>query len=109
MPDITSASETSGVQRFRKRPVVVEALQWTGANAEQMSAFAGPCFALVLPEDRAEDPQRTAEVWDELHGTWIGMRDGQWLIRGIRGEFYPHDESAFPAVYELVTEGSSGE
>jgi hypothetical protein len=106
VPEIPAPGET-GVQRFRKRPVVIEALQWTGSNAEQMTAFAGPHFALVLPEDRAEDPQRTAEVWDVLHGTWIGMRDGQWVIRGIRGEFYPHDESAFPTVYELVTEGSN--
>jgi hypothetical protein len=107
MPDTTPSTEAGAVQRYRKKPVVIEALQWTGSNAEQMTAFAGPHFALVSPQDRAEDPERTAEVWDKLHSTWIGMHDGQWLIRGIRGEFYPHDESAFPEVYEPVTDGAA--
>jgi hypothetical protein len=104
VPDTTPSTEAGAVQRYRKKPVVIEALQWTGSNAEQMTAFAGPHFALVSPQDRAEDPERTAAVWDKLHSTWIGMHDGQWLIKGIRGEFYPHDESAFPEVYDLVTD-----
>jgi hypothetical protein len=90
------------VRKYRKKPIVIEALQWTGSNAEEMAAFAGSRFGQVPPEDRAEDPLRTAEVWDELHGTWIGLRDGQWVIKGIRGEFYPHDESAFAEVYKLA-------
>jgi hypothetical protein len=111
MPDTTPSTEAGAVQRYRKKPVVIEALQWTGSNPEQMTAFAGDNFRALAPHERTpdplDDPDRTAEVYDELHLTWIGMHDGQWLIRGIRGEFYPHDESAFPEVYEPVTDGAA--
>lgn len=91
---------TPGLTRWRKRPVVVEAIQWTGANLAEVQQFAGSQFADVPPEDRAEDPERTAEVWDKLHGTWVGVHDGQWVIRGVRGEFYPCDAGVLAETYE---------
>jgi hypothetical protein len=86
--------------KFRKRPIVIEAVQWTGENAADVTQFAGDCFRLVPEEYREDDPLRTAEVFDVLHATWMGLRNGQWVIKGIRGEFYPHDESMFAEIYE---------
>jgi hypothetical protein len=86
--------------KFRKRPIVVEAVQWTGHNVAEVTEFAGTYFRTV--EYRADDPQRTAEVFDVLHASWMGLRNGQWVIKGIKGEFYPHDEDTFAEVYEPV-------
>ena len=87
--------------RYRKRPVVVEAVLYTGQNAEQVAAFTNAAsFGVVDVADRSADPDITAEVWDKLHSTWIGVKDGQWIIRGVKGEFYPCDAAVFDETYE---------
>lgn len=88
--------------KFRKRPVVVEAAQWAGDNEAELVAFAGWKFATVDPEDRTDDPDITAQVFDELHSTWVGVKTGQWVVRGIRGEFYPIDPGVLAETYERV-------
>lgn len=87
---------------LRKRPVTVTAIQWTGNNQPDLAAFAPGSFHPVDPEDRIEDPDITAQVWDELHCTWVGVKTGQWIIRGVRGEFYPIDPAVLEATYEPV-------
>lgn len=90
--------------RFRKLPVEVDAVQWTGDNLAELLAFAGAKFGTIDPVDRIEDPEQTAQVFDELHSTWIGVYTGQWIIKGIRGEFYPCAEDVFAATYEPLPE-----
>jgi len=91
------------VTRWRKRPVEVEAIRWTGGNRAEVSEFAGGAyFDIVPPEDRAEDPDQTAEVYDKLHGTWVHVYDGQWIIRGVKGELYPCADDVFAATYEAA-------
>ena len=89
---------------FRKKPVVVEAMRYTGRNLEDIRAFTGAGGVLpVDPLDRGWGSDITAEVFDKLHSTWIGVKDGQWIIRGVLGEFYPCDAQVFEATYEPVT------
>lgn len=92
----------TGPKRFRKKPVEVEAIQFDGSNFLAVETFTSGRFHDVLPEDRLDDPDITAEVWDELHSTWVGVKDGQWIIRGVQGEFYPCDADVFAATYEAV-------
>jgi hypothetical protein len=87
----------SGPQRFRKRPVVIEAMRFT--------------------------PETGAEVWEwasskpmkDAAGKVIGLRIytlegdmkadfGDWIIRGVKGEFYPCKPDIFEATYEAVTD-----
>lgn len=82
--------------RYRKKPVEVEAVQWTGDNVAEIRALAGGKFhPLCVPKGDI-----TAEVKDVLHDTWVGVKDGQWIIRGVQGEFYPCDDVVFQATYE---------
>lgn len=92
----------SPVRRFRKRPVVVSAIRWTGGNEAEVREFAGGLFGTVTPDARAAqaDPEITAEVYDKLHSTWVGVKTGQWVVRGIRGEFYPLDEEIRQETYD---------
>lgn len=87
---------------FRKRPIEVQAVQWTGDNEAEVSNFAGLYFAPVDVEDRGEDPDITAQVFDQLHSTWVGVKTGQWIIRGVRGEYYPCDDEVMRETYERV-------
>ncbi len=95
-----TGSTAQGVTRWRKRPVTVEAIQWTGANAIEVAAFTGSKFDVVDPEDRGDDPDITAQVFDVLHSTWVGLHTGHWVIRGVRGEFYPCDDGVLAETYE---------
>lgn len=92
--------------RFRKKPVEVDAVQWTGTNAQEVNLFArgGAGFDVLSDEDRGNcnDPQATAMVYDVLHSTWVLVRTGDYIIRGIQGELYPCRTDVFEATYEPV-------
>ena len=91
--------------RFRKKPVEVEveAIRWTGDNAEQIKAFVGQrdngeCRFLLPGEITGawEHPH----VYEDNHRQWIAVLPGYWVVRGTRGEFYPCDPDAFAETYE---------
>lgn len=88
--------------KFRKKPVVIEAIRFIGDNLEEVEAFAPSRFHEVDPEDRLDDPDIVAEVFDTYHSTWIGVKVGQWVIRGTQGEYYPCDDETFQEIYEEV-------
>lgn len=105
------------VYRVRKRPVEVGAIQWTGDNLKEVQDFSagadlarpermvhGIQFWDVAPEDRGDDPDITAEVYDVKHSTWIGVKNGQWIIKGVHGELYPCDDAVFHMTYDILGE-----
>lgn len=92
--------------RYRKKPLAIEALQWTGNNPGAMYDFAGLSnFEAFGPDDVwDDDPEATAAVRDDLHGkTWIPMKTGDWVIRGVKGELYPCNGQVFEETYEPET------
>lgn len=90
------------VLKVRKKPIVVEAVFFYSGNYDELDKFTQGNFRLVDPEDRSDDPEIVAEVWDKLHNTWVGVKDEQVIIKGIQGEFYPCDADVFSATYERV-------
>jgi hypothetical protein len=90
--------------KFRKKPVEVEAVQWTGDNAADLNHFAASHFDVLNEQDRAncDDPEATAQIYDALHSTWVLVYTSDWIIRGIKGEFYPCRPDVFDATYEPV-------
>lgn len=89
---------------FVKRPIPIEAVRFTGDNWAELHAFTGhrnvetedhPHWADVFNPVGTytmlaeEDPDIVAEVWDSLHSTHVGVKVGQWIMRGTEGEFYP--------------------
>jgi hypothetical protein len=101
----------SGDSAYRKRPVTVEAVRWTGDNLSELYEFTGRShFDQLDEQDRANsaDPEATASVFDKLHSTWVLVYTGQWVIKGIRGEFYPCADDVFRETYEPAEDGVSG-
>lgn len=88
---------------LRKKPVEVEAKHWTGENLEELEEFTGWRFRPVDEADRRDDPKITAEVFDELHSTWVGVKNDQVIIRGVKGEFYPCDYGVMLTTYNVVS------
>ena len=93
---------THAIRRFRKKPVEVEAVQWTGDNWYFIREWTDNKFNVLYEEDRTDDPDATAEVLDGLHSTWVLVYDNDWIIRGVKGEFYPCRDEVFRETYEEV-------
>lgn len=77
--------------KFRKKPVVIEAVQYTGDNHEVINAFVGSELNRVFA---------TVEI-PTLEGT-MTANPGDWIIKGVKGEFYPCRQDIFAATYELA-------
>lgn len=101
---------------YRKLPVEIEAVRFRGGNFHEIWAFVGTHnasdnathlirnFNISGTYAQWDDSDIVAEVWDELHSTWVGVKDGQWIIRGVQGEFYPCDHEVFMDTYAEVEE-----
>lgn len=94
--------------QYRKKPVVIEALRWTGENDDDIESFTGIQWSRVDPLDLEDEDEKDdkAQVYDDQHGTWVMMKEGDWVIRGIKGEFYPCTDEIFQATYEPVETGA---
>jgi hypothetical protein len=79
--------------RFRKKPVVVDAVQWRGDNYEEIVAFVGAKIR--------SNPLRRQVVIQTLEGDHVASA-GDWIIRGISGEFYPCKPEIFRETYDPV-------
>lgn len=94
--------------RYRKRPIEVDAVQWTGDNVDDVVALTGPENFERLDERPSDDPEATARVYDRLHSSWVLVRVDDWIIRGVRGEVYPCRSDVFEATYAPVDGPISG-
>lgn len=88
--------------QFRKKPVVIEAIQFTRAMLqEQESLPAGlTVVAKSWHPERGEVHSYKAGV-DTLEG-FMEARIGDWIITGIKGERYPCKPDIFAATYDAV-------
>jgi len=79
--------------KYRKKPVVIEARQYTrnGLEAELVAEWCG-----------GNQTDAGLEI-ETLEGVMYGDC-GDWIIKGIRGEFYPCKPDIFEATYEKVEE-----
>ena len=80
---------------FRKKPVVVQALQWTGENRLDLRTFLnGDRIGGTLILDG-----ESGVAIPTLEGTMLASA-GDWIIRGVKGEYYPCKPDIFEATYE---------
>lgn len=85
------------VMRFRKKPVEVEAIEWTGKNMKEIRKFVGS-RAMFQEHVQTKEPILTISTLEGSHLASIG----DWIIRGIKGEFYPCKPDIFKQTYDLV-------
>lgn len=100
--------------RYRKRPVVIEAFQWQG----DFDALDAWLTSLSYHEDGSDcggadglyeasvrcgaDHERVLNI-PTLEGE-MTARQGDWIIRGVNGEFYPVKDDIFQQTYEPAGE-----
>lgn len=79
------------VKKYVKKPVEVEAIQWTGMNFKEIKKFGGDYVGLF-----ANQP-----IISTLEGDMI-VSVGDYVIKGAKGEFYPCKPDIFELTYEEV-------
>ena len=81
--------------KFRKKPVVIDAILWSGKNLEEARSFIQSY--ILFSEDFSQLIIQTLEgdMW---------AFPGDWIIKGVNGEFYPCKPDIFQKTYEKVEE-----
>lgn len=85
---------------YRKLPVEIEAMQLDGRTADVakwITANGGNFHALTDPHISANDVLFIHTLEGEMRAD-----PGDWIIRGVKGEFYPCKPEIFTATYEAV-------
>ena len=97
------------LNKYRKKPVVIDAIQLTDRNVRQVYEWVHGCVAIKTDID--------LHKWDDyvqlviakgmkiptLEGKMVASI-GDYIIKGIQGEFYPCKSDIFEATYEVVSE-----
>ena len=77
-------------REYRKRSIVIKAVRLTESNAEALAVWCGgkslPGGIILIPT---------------LEGI-MAAGTGDWIVRGVQGEFYPIKESIFHETYEAT-------
>lgn len=79
--------------KYRKKPVVIEAIRFIGSNYEEIREFIGQntlCSDLSI-------------VISTLEGDMVAQK-GDYIIKGVQGEFYPCKPDIFAETYEKTEE-----
>jgi hypothetical protein len=84
--------------KFRKKPVVIDAVKFNGtvSMAEWPQEFVRACR---LSPEATEAGVKAIYYIDTLEGR-MKLERGDWLIKGVKGEFYPCKPDIFEMTYE---------
>ena len=81
--------------KYIKKPIPITAIQWTGRNKADLAEFTnGRCKFC---------DGRVSIIIPTLEGD-MGASDGDYIIRGVDGEFYPCRQDIFLKTYEKISE-----
>lgn len=95
--------------KYRKKPVVIEAIQWDGKNLFEIKEFVGNSLLLHEKEVHTFNSIRTIVTGISIH-TLEGDHHanvGDYIIKGVQGEFYPCKPDIFEQTYEIADDEMS--
>lgn len=93
--------------KFRKKPVVIDAIEWRGDNLFEVITFTdgkpdlGSSIQQAKWQEYCELVEKEGFRIKTLEG-WMDASKGDWIIKGVAGEFYPCKPGIFEQTYEAV-------
>lgn len=84
--------------KYRKKPVEIEAIQWTGDNDAEIDKF------ITVPHEIF--PIQNKIIIPTLEGNMEAI-EFDYIIKGVNGEFYPCKPDIFDKTYEVVQNDTS--
>ena len=88
------------MQKFVKKPVIIEAIQYDGANITEIETFVGAKLSTIMTSD-----VDTKLVIPTLEG-YMKVSKGDYVIKGIKGEFYPCKSDIFKSTYTVIEDNN---
>ena len=76
---------------FQKKPVIIEAVRFYNANFDEIECFVGG------DAEFRDGELVIATLEGPLHAS-----NGDWIIKGVKGEFYPCKPDIFELTYQLI-------
>lgn len=83
------------INKYRKKPVIVEAIVWTGNNIDEIKELAKNAVEHIIFVDN--------NLYIETLEGNMNVSIGDYIIKGIAGEFYPCKPDIFKETYETVS------
>lgn len=83
--------------KYRKKPVEVEAIRWTGKNMKEIESFMNE-KGCVFNNEPLKEIKLTIITLEGL----MNADPGDYIIKGVHGEFYPCKPDIFKKTYEPV-------
>jgi hypothetical protein len=93
------------IKQYRKKPVVIEAVQFTRLNWEEIQSFTNNT-AHTLQIERRINGTCTCII-PTLEGQHIAS-ENDWIIKGVKDEFYPCKPDIFTQTHEPVEDEKGG-
>ena len=84
------------IKKYRKKPVVVEAVQWLGNNFSELIEFIGG------KEERDKIDIHSHGLYIKTLEGNMKVNDKDFVIKGVKGEFYPCKPDIFYETYEEI-------
>lgn len=81
------------IKKFKKKPVIIEAIQWNGENLSEINEFT---------KNEVENHELVLIIPTLEGDMYASLND--YIIKGVNGEFYPCKPDIFDKTYEEVTE-----
>ena len=85
------------IKQYRKRPIVIRAVQWTGDNFDEICEFVKDQPITLYKNDFGF----IRLLIETLEGD-MRAEVGDYIIRGVHGEYYPCKPNIFAETYEEV-------
>ncbi|MDD2707524.1 MAG: hypothetical protein PHV34_05895 [Verrucomicrobiae bacterium] len=82
------------MRKYVKKPVVIEAVRWNGTNSDEMEAFIGKSATWCVVLGRHIDCLAISTLEGKMTANL-----GDWIIKGVNGEFYPCKPDIFEKSY----------
>lgn len=92
--------------KYKKKPVVIEAVQWNGLNLEEIKEFVGEDLQYNILDTAWKVGKGAPHTLMKIHTLEGDMEvsKGDFIIRGVNGEYYPCKPGIFEKTYEAVVE-----
>lgn len=90
--------------KFRKKPVIVDAIQWKPLEMmiNDVLIFMGIDSGRMKGQGVLSVSKHKGQLIIKTLEGDMTVSDGDWIIKGVEGEFYPCKPDIFAKTYELV-------
>lgn len=86
------------MKQYRKKPVTIEAVQFDGLNPTEIKDFVGENCEVEIYDNEVTPPVARIVI-HTLEGD-MEVSKGDYVIKGVKGEFYPCKPNIFERTYE---------